>query len=281
MLSTPPRNITGFSLSDNLSRLHRILQKIKASVGTGDPQGEIKGLMESIEGLFFKKEKDIMGMKEELLSAREDNLQLRLRIWELEKKLDLSKTGEKKSNVEDVDQRVAETMGIVTKIEKWVRRRFHKTAFFIEQFRTVGFNDIIAKSLMKKLKIWAQSKPWRNTPLTEEIEDSLRETSTPFSHYSSFYSNGEKRRGSMLVHRDFVDDTMELAFPQNPCLKSDNTGVISKSCFSRSLSALERAKKLFTKAGVEDEERPANLKDVMISDLKGKTSWDARDVGFV
>ena len=165
----------------------------------------------------------------------------------------------------------------MVKIEKWVKRKFHKAVYFMIDLRNCGWAEARFDQLLKRLSDWAVQRPWREEKQLFCEEHSARGTSTPFSHYSSFDS----------LH------TVESVEPKNPADKQffmsgkpkkeqtihrlDLTGHKSKSYFSKSLSVLEKAHRAFKEAA-NDESRLSRKRDVRLTDVNPRVSSGLRDV---
>lgn len=269
--------------------------------------------------------KDLLKVKEESLAIKEENLSLRQRIWEFEKeslsvpqseKEEVRRNGDKERRVYGFDDRIGSPSAavvvserpplqevndgelitsaekvqylekILIKTQKWAKRRFHKTEFFLRELRNKGYKNDLFESLVRRLKEWAKAKPW--FPRIDELLmiSSGRGTSTPFSHYSSFDSEVQECIDA--------DDINLLPSPsggvvkdigispvqpnsQNGQSKSERTNNISKSCFSKSLSVLDRAKKLFANS-VEEGSNLSRKQDVKMTDVLPNQNSDIKDV---
>jgi hypothetical protein len=237
-------------------------------------------------------------MKEELLSLKEDNLILRQRAWEQEKnETDPMEAINARVRLEEMvklkDDEIThlkETNEVgfsekehhrrVIKIEKWIKRKFHKASFFLVELKKCHWEEIRYKTLVHRLKEWAVKRPWREEQLMFG-EQSEGGTSTPFSHYSSFdsFASGNQKEASQRIEQVIIssdEKKQRRAFDlQNR--KSEKTYLKSKSCFSKSLSVLDRVKRQFDDA-VDNESRMSKQRDVILRDLVASHTSDGRDV---
>lgn len=168
----------------------------------------------------------------------------------------------------------------MVKIEKWIRRKFHKSIFFLNQLRKSHSYHQKLKELVSRFQSWSKKRPWREENLIFGNE-SERGTSTPFSHYSSFDSlasspqlkTEQQAKKYILASGDgLAEKSLESCNR-----KSGRTNLRSKSCFSKSLSLLDRAKREFD-LGVEDESRLSNRRDVIMRDLINSAKSEGKDV---
>lgn len=114
-------------------------------------------------------------------------------------------------------------------------------------------------------------------------DKSEKGTSTPFSHYSSFDSFGTSNPDPKDRQVEQVIFSTAEGFParggESYTRKSERTNLKSKSCFSKSLSLLERARKEFDSAA-EEESRMTRGRDVLTRDIVNLTTSGGRDVVY-
>jgi hypothetical protein len=161
-----------------------------------------------------------------------------------------------------------------------MKRKFHKACFFLQDLKKYNWDQVRYKTLVFRLKEWSSKRPWREEQHVFG-EQSDGGTSTPFSHYSSFDSLASVKDG---CERPSIEQVVlcsaEKKTKKNFELhnrKSEKTHLKSKSCFSKSLSILDRVNKQFDDA-VDNESRMSKRKDVILRDLVATHTSDGRDV---
>ncbi len=180
----------------------------------------------------------------------------------------------------------------VIKIEKWIRRRFHKTEFFLKDIKSNHWDENRYLSLLGRLREWGHSRPWRDEEALFR-EPSGKGTSTPFSHYSSFDSLNTIETSNRVLNVEKAiyasrDREAQNAYGLDSYAahghhipKSERTANKSKSCFSKSMSILDRARRVFGDA-VDEESRLSRKRDVNIFDLDMRRGQSAlQDVGKI
>lgn len=165
------------------------------------------------------------------------------------------------------------------RIEKWIKRKFHKAIFFIEKLRELTIpvtnRELFEEkyeSLKDRFTNWAVKRPWREECQLLDFQ-SDRGTSTPFSHYSSFETVKSLRS---LAKKCAIEDLKGMDYRRD---EDRSYATKSKSCFSKSLSILERAKRIFTEP--EEESRFSRQKDINEVDLLVRRASTGKDVALV
>lgn len=175
-------------------------------------------------------------------------------------------------------------------MEKWTKRKFHKIEYFLKELSKSHWAEEVYTQLHLRVKRWAGLKPWKTQERQlSEQSHSIGGTSTPFSHYDSFSSlsvgdveKEDLNERGVVAHRlqpVCVERSGSNSHSKTPPRSSGLTGLKSKSCFSKSLSVLDRANRVFGEAREEESRLSRAGRDVKLGDLMGKgLASEGRDV---
>lgn len=282
-------------LSNMLARLYGLM-----SDGVLEEQG--RELLSKSQEVLASLGENQLCVKEELLTLREENLSLRQSIWDHERKdmVDPLEAIHARVKLEDIvklkDDEIFNLRELhevgnfeqeqhkkIIKIEKWIRRKFHKSEFFLHELKKHNWHSIRFRTLVNRFREWARRRPWRDEQLMFG-ERSEKGTSTPFSNYSSFdsYDTNNPKTTSKPVEQVVFSNAEGFAVRGGESYNrpSERTNLKSKSCFSKSLSLLERARREFDSAA-EEESRMTRGRDVVARDLVNLTTSGGQDVTSV